>query len=44
MYARTSLGMQNMQNWGKGCVFGHVYKYCSERDKQIMKEHQNIHD
>ena len=29
-----------MQNWGKGCGFGHVYKYWLEHDEQVKKEHE----
>ena len=31
--------MQNMQNWRKGCVFGHIYNWL-EHDGQIKKEHE----
>ena len=32
-------GVQNMQNWGEGCIFGHIYKHCKELDGQIKKKH-----
>ena len=37
MYARTSFRVQNVQNWKKGCVFGHIDKFWKGHDRQIKK-------
>ena len=29
-----------MQNWGKCCGFGHVYKYWLEHDEQVKKDNE----
>ena len=31
------LGCKNVQNWKKGCVFGHIDKFWKEHDRQIKK-------
>ena len=38
MYARTSfIGCKNVQNWKKGCVFGHIDKFWKGHDGKIKK-------
>ena len=29
---------KNMQNWRKGCLFGHVHKFWKEHDRKIEKK------
>ena len=36
VHVYTILGVQNMQNWGKECVFGHVNRWF-EHDGQIKE-------
>ena len=45
MYARTLFrGAKNMQNWKKGCVFGHIAKFWKGLDgKIIRKTHAKAH-
>ena len=35
MYALTLFGVQNVQNWKKGYVFGHIDKFWKGHDAQI---------
>ena len=39
LYVRTSFrGEKNVQNWKKGCIFGHLDKFWKGHDGQIKKK------